>query len=107
MSDNDSIPQGAAGDGHRAPDGRFLPGNKAGKGNPLARRAQRLRAELFRQCTPARFQAIIGALLDKAEAGDIVAIKETLERVLGAPVAIDVLERLEALEARLETKETR
>ena len=61
----------------------------------------RLRAELLRAVTPADLRDIVAALLNQAKAGDVAATKELLQRLLGPPVELDLLERLEVLEGRL------
>jgi hypothetical protein len=43
-------------------------------------------------------EAVARALVEKAKAGDVPAIRELLDRILGRPVEADLLERLEALE---------
>ncbi len=43
-------------------------------------------------------QAIAKTLVSKARAGDMAATKILLERLLGAPIAADILERIETLE---------
>jgi hypothetical protein len=45
--------------------------------------------------------ALAKAIIDKAKTGDIPAIRELLDRILGRPVEADLLERLEALEQYL------
>lgn len=73
-------------DGHdRDNRGRFLPGNRAGRGNPLARRAQRLRAELYRAVTPDDLRAVVAALVAQAKLGDVPAARELLSRLIGPP----------------------
>lgn len=80
--------------------GRFAAGNKAARGNPYGRRAARLRAELFRECSPADFKAIVRALIAKAKDGDLAAIREALDRLIGKPTeGADILARIDALEA--------
>lgn len=65
--------------------GRFLPGNKAGKGNPLNRKAQQLRASMLRAVTRADVYDIFRALIEQAKSGDTSAAKLILEQVLGRP----------------------
>lgn len=96
---NSPLPNGANGRDGR---GRFARGNGGGPGNPMARRAGRLRAELYRRVTPEDLGAVIDAMLATAKAGDMTAAKELLNRLLGPADAIDVLGRLEALEAKLD-----
>ena len=87
--------------------GRFAPGNRLGKGNPLAGRAAKLRAALLRRVKRADVEAIADKLVVMAKAGDLAAMKELLNRVVGVPVASDILERIEAIEATLAAEEDR
>jgi hypothetical protein len=82
--------------------GRFAKGNLGGPGNPHARRAARLRSALFKAVTPDDLRDVIHALLTAAKGGDVSAAKELMQRLLGPPEAIDLLERMEALEAKIE-----
>ena len=50
---------------------------------------------------PAEHHAI-GALLKSAKEGDVAAAKELLQRLLGPPESVDLIERLDALEQKLE-----
>jgi hypothetical protein len=47
-------------------------------------------------------RAVVTSLLKQAKAGDVPSIKELLQRLLGPPEAVDLLERLDALEAKIE-----
>jgi len=47
---------------------------------------------------------IIEALVAKAKEGDIAAARTLFDRVLGKPVEGDLIERIEALEARYGTQ---
>ena len=58
----------------------------------------RLRAALLKVVTPDDITDVIHALLAQAKAGDVASIKELLQRLLGPPVELDVLERMESLE---------
>ena len=60
-------------DGRDAGSGRFLPGNRAGRGNPQARRVAALRATLLQTVTPDDLTAVVRALIDKAKGGDVAA----------------------------------
>ena len=91
----------------RGEGGRFRLGNKSAKGNPHARLVARLRAELLRAVTPADLRDVVAALLNQAKTGDVAAAKELLQRLLGPPVELDLLERLEALEQRLAEQQER
>lgn len=85
-------------DSGRGADGRFLPGNTAGRGNPLAKKAQRLRAELMRSVTTGELREIVKALVKAAVDGDVQAARLLLDRTLGPPIALDYEERLLRLE---------
>ncbi|WP_428937281.1 hypothetical protein [Fontivita pretiosa] len=93
-----SSPNGSNG---RNANGRFAAGNPGGPGNPHARRVARLRAELLRAVTPQDLRNVIAALLRKARRGDVPAIRELLQRLLGPPVELDFAQRLDALEQAL------
>ncbi len=84
--------------GARDISGRFAPGNKCGRGRPLARQAAQLRGALMGAVTADDIQAIAKTLVSKARGGDMAATKILLERLLGAPIAADILERIETLE---------
>ena len=95
---NPPSPAGSNGSG-RTPFGQFLPGNKYGKGNPLARKAQQLRVALSRAATVADVKAIARKMIDLAKNGDTTAAKLVLDRLLGPAVEWDLVERLQNLEA--------
>lgn len=90
--------------GGRDHTGRFTPGNRLGKGNPLAGRAAKIRAALFKAVNAKDMTDIVDKLVEKAKTGDLAAIKLLLDRTLGPAVEIDILARLEALEERLAEK---
>lgn len=98
--DDPSPPRVDRGDGKDAK-GRFAPGNRLGRGNPLAGRAAKLRAELLAAITPQTIRAVVDRIVELALQGDLAACREVLDRCLGKPGPSDVLERLEALEAAL------
>jgi hypothetical protein len=81
--------------------GRFLPGNPGGAGNPFALQAARLRSALYDAVTPNDLAAVIQVLVAKAKEGSVPAARELLDRLLGKPEAIDLLERLGQLEELL------
>ena len=73
--------------------GRFAQGWKGGPGNPLAKRVAELRAALLAAVTPEDIDAIARVLVQKAKGGDVVAVKELLDRCIGkapAPVVLDL-----------------
>jgi hypothetical protein len=88
-------------DNGRDAKGRFGAGNRAGKGNPHNKRAQQIRAALFRVCKPADIETAARALLELAKGGDRFALAELLDRTIGRAVASDLLQRIEALEETL------
>src|SRR3954451_23843505 len=85
----------------RGPAGRFGAGNRFGRGNPHARKVARLRSALLRSVSPADVGEVAAALLAQAKAGDVAAARELLQRLLGPPVELDLLERLATLEQHL------
>jgi len=89
--------------------GRFTPGNTGGPGNPFAKRVARLRAELLRSVTLKDVREIVRTLVLQAKLGDLPAIKELLDRLLGKPVESDLFEKLDELERVLDalTKQDR
>jgi hypothetical protein len=97
MTDSPSPPDSNG----RGQAGRFGAGNRFGKGNPHARRVSLLRATLLTSVTPGDMKDVVAALLAQAKAGDVAATKELLQRLLGPPVELDLIERLEILERRL------
>ena len=46
---------------------------------------------------------MVTALLAQAKGGDVASIKELLQRLLGPPVELDFVERLDALEQQIAT----
>ncbi|MCR9294589.1 MAG: hypothetical protein NXI32_17870 [bacterium] len=93
----DSLPSPTESNG-RGPNGRFLSGNRIGKGNPAAKQAQQLRFTLMNSVKPADLEQIIGKLIEKAAAGDVQAAKLIMDRVLGPPLSLDIEERISQLE---------
>ena len=83
--------------------GRFTKGNTAAKGNPYTRKAAQMRKALYNSVTAADITRIVETLKAQAIAGDLKAITLLLDRLLGAAgTGIDLLERLEKLEALLD-----
>lgn len=89
------------GGSNQGPDGKFLPGNRAGKGNPANRKAQALRAALMRAVAVGDLRAVVRQLVNQAKGGDVQAARLLLDRCLGPCVAIDFEDRLAALESQL------
>ena len=94
---------GSSGNGDgRDPKGRFAPGNKLGRGNPLAGRAAKIRAVLMRKLTDKVVDELADVVLGMARGGDLAAFRELLDRTQGKSVAFDVLQRVQELEERLD-----
>ncbi len=89
----------------RAGNGRFAPGWKGGPGNPHGRRVARLRSALLKSAKPDDVRKVMAALLAAAQGGDVAACREYLNRLVGPAIEIDIVERLAALEAKLEQGE--
>jgi hypothetical protein len=89
----------------RAPGGRFAPGNSGGPGNPHAAAVGRLRAAMLAAVSPEDVAAIVRQLVELAKGGSVPAIREVLDRTVGKPVEVDLIERLECLEALMERRE--
>ena len=92
----------------RAKNGRFTKGNKAAAGNPYTRKAAAMRKALYNAITSEDIKRIVTTLKEQAIAGDLKAIALLFERVLGtAQAGIDLLERLEKLEALIDEAEAK
>lgn len=72
--------------GKNPDDGRFVAGNKLGKGNPHAKRVAELKSALLESETPERVTAVMGQLYALAMDGDVQACKEYLNRLFGKEV---------------------
>ena len=71
----------------RAGNGRFGKGNPGGPGNPFARRVGALRAAMLDAVTDDDLRDIIATLVSQAKGGDLAAIRELLDRLIGKPTA--------------------
>ena len=96
-----AVDNGKPGDG-RDGSGRFTRGNRHGKGNPHHSRVALLRSTLLESVSSQDVEDVIRMMVERAKEGDIPAAKEVLQRCLGPAQAMDVLERLAAIEERLE-----
>ena len=85
--------------------GKFAAGNRGGPGNPHAGAVARLRAAMLAEVKPDDMAVIVRKLVDKAREGDVRAIKEVFDRTLGKPIEMDIVDRLDRLEALLEREE--
>ena len=98
---SERTPSPPASDGNRDSTGRFIAGNKASKGNPLGPMVAKLRSCLLNSVSEADMRAIVAALVEKAKRGDVSAASLLFDRCLGKPLEIDIIERIESLEAQL------
>lgn len=80
---------------NRDANGRFAKGNSGGPGNPHAQRTSQLRAMLLDCVADKDFKAVVAKLLAMAKAGDLAAIKELLDRMMGKPKASVELQQVE------------
>lgn len=69
--------------------GRFTKGNSGGPGNPLAKQVNRLRSALVNAVDESDVEAIITAMVEKAQAGDVAAARLILEYAAGKPTPIE------------------
>src|SRR5438105_3708854 len=99
LEQHEPSPNGA--DGHNA-DGTFAKGNRGGPGNPYARKVARLRNLLLEAVSEEDLRQIVRALVEQAKAGDLTAVREVLNRLLGKSPEPCHPDRLEADEIRVE-----
>ena len=67
--------------------GRFTTGNPGGPGNPHSRQVADIRRAMVEAVSEDDLQAIVATLIAKAKAGNIMAAREVLDRLLGKPKA--------------------
>jgi hypothetical protein len=77
------------------PDGRFTKGNRAGVGNPFARRVATLRGALLAAVTEDDMHSVARKLVEQARAGDVPSAKLLWEYCLGRPAPVIDPDRLE------------
>ncbi len=85
-------------DGRDPATGRFVAGNRLGRGSPLAGEVAKLRATLLHSIKVGDMRSIIAAMVAKAREGDVAAAKLVLQYSVGEPQPFDFVERLESLE---------
>jgi hypothetical protein len=92
----------------RGPNGRFAPGWKGGPGNPFAAEVGKLRARLFKAARAKDVdQALktIREIMSKGKDSDrLTAARLLLDRLLGPPLELDLIERIETLEATVNSR---
>lgn len=83
------------GDDGRGPDGRSVKGNSGGPGNPYALHTARLRALLLDNVTDDDFEAVVAKLVEMAKGGNLAAVREPLDRMMGRPKSTVELQQTE------------
>src|SRR5438132_13253725 len=89
-------PTGDNGHNGRSTNGRFAAGNKLARGNPNNLKAQQLRNTLLATVTEKDLIEVTKKLIGLAKSGDMAAIRELLDRILGKPTASIELTQVEA-----------
>lgn len=90
----------------RTKNGRFTKGNKAAAGHTYCDTVAEMRKALYTAVSADDIRKIVEALKDQAIGGDLKAISLLLDRLLGtAQTGIDLLARIEKLEAAAEAEE--
>lgn len=69
----------------RGPDGKFLPGNAGGTGNPFARQVARFRSQILQRVSEEQFDELIDKLVEVASQGDVAALKLLFSYLAGKP----------------------
>jgi len=88
----------------QGPNGRFLPGNKLGRGNPLAGRAAKLRSAALAAVTVTDMRKIMKTMVSLAISGDTTAAKFVYGYSIGEPVAHDLMELFAELQNLMREK---
>jgi hypothetical protein len=94
IADN-AVHNGIETNGRKA-DGRFAPGNKLARGNPIHRRMYRYRRALYDAASIDNIKNLFNKLYELGMAGDVMAIRIYLEYCAGKPhqiVELDFSER--------------
>lgn len=78
--------------------GRFIKGSAGGPGNPNVKRLAEYRAAVNAAVKPKQLQSILAVLVGKALKGDLIAIKEVLDRTVGRATKLDPSRQALALE---------
>jgi len=69
--------------------GRFAKGNQGGPGNPNAQHVAKLRDGFRTACSVADVRAICRKLVAMAKKGNLMAVREVLDRTIGKSAAAD------------------
>ncbi len=70
----------------RDTNGRFLPGNQGGPGNPYARKTAELRRMILDVVTADDILAVVRTLIERAKIGEKWAVRELFDRTIGKPL---------------------
>ena len=83
--------------------GRFAKGNQAavGRRRKQAEHVGKLRTAMYAAFTPEGVLRVVAELETLAEDGNVQAIKEYLDRAVGKPLPLDIVERLQQIEEAL------
>lgn len=79
-------PSTNGGNGSRDARGRFVKGNAGGPGNPNAQHVAKLRDGFRSACSVADVRAICRKLVSMAKKGNLLAVREVLDRTIGKSV---------------------
>ena len=95
------LPNGSDGrDSH----GRFCKGNRGGPGNPISQQVSQIRRVLLSAVTEEDLVEIVQSLINKAKAGDTLAAREILDRLMGkAKVTMEIEPPPERTEQEIRT----
>jgi hypothetical protein len=97
-SNGESPPSPPATDGRDPASGRFLPGNKHGRGNPFCRQLAARRKALLDAVSPEDIAQVARRLFVMAAAGDVAAAALLLKYVVGQPAQAPDPDRLDVEE---------
>ncbi len=100
-------PSTNGGNGARNTKGQFAKGNPGGPGNPHAKQVAKLRSLIVETVTEKDLRAVVAALVERAKDGDVVAIRELLNRLTGKPATSLDPEHLELEQRRVKVAEDR
>jgi hypothetical protein len=95
-----AVPRAPAGE-DRGSNGKFLPGNKAARGNPFARKMAAMRSALLSTATELGIQTLGVRLLADAIAGNLAAAQLYLSYCVGRPANVVDPDELDLHELRL------
>ncbi len=90
--------------GARDSHGRFAAGNPGGPGNPHAKQVGRIRSLILETVSDDDLRAIVAGLVGRAKSGDIAAVRELFNRLIGRPPTAADAEQIELEEQRLQLR---